>query len=38
MSQMLDVSVWVTDKALHKFESRIPTSWDLGGENLGSGT
>lgn len=26
MPQMLNVSVWGTDKALHKFESRIPIS------------
>lgn len=35
--QMLDVSVCGTDKALHKFESRMPTSWGLGGEALAAG-
>lgn len=34
---MLDVSVWGTDKALHKFESRMPTSQGLGGEILAAG-
>lgn len=34
---MLDVSVWGTDKALHKFESGMPTSWGLGGEILAAG-
>lgn len=37
MPQMLDVSVWGTDKALHKFESRMPTSRGLGGEILAAG-
>lgn len=37
MPQMLDVSVWGTDKVLHKFESRMPTSWGLGGEILATG-
>lgn len=35
--QMLDVSVWGTDKATHKFESRMTTSWDWGGEVLAVG-
>lgn len=34
---MLDVSVRGTDKAAHKFESRMPTSWGLGGEVLAVG-
>ena len=37
MPQMLDVSVWGTDKALHKFESGMPTSRGLGGEILAAG-
>lgn len=37
MPQMLDVSVWSTDKALHKFESGRPTSRGLGGEILAAG-
>lgn len=37
MPQMLDVSVWGTDKALHKFESGMPTSQGLGGEILAAG-
>ena len=37
MPQMLDVSVWGTDKVLHKFESRMPTSQGLGGEILAAG-
>lgn len=37
MPQMLDVSVCGTDKALHKFESRMPTSRGLGGEILAAG-
>lgn len=31
---MLDVSVRGTDKAARNFESRMPTSWGLGGEVL----
>lgn len=34
---MLDVSVAGTDKAAHKFECRMPTSWGLGGEVLAVG-
>lgn len=34
---MLHVSVWDTDKAVHKFESRMPTSWGLEGEVLAAG-
>ena len=37
MPQMLDVSVWGTDKALHKFESGMATSQGLGGEMLAAG-
>lgn len=36
-AQMLDVSVWGIDKALHKFESRMPTFQGLGGESLAAG-
>lgn len=35
--QMLDVSVWCTDKALQKFESGMLTSQGLGGEILAAG-
>lgn len=35
--QMLDVSVRGTDKTVHKFENRMPTSWGLGGEVLAVG-
>lgn len=34
---MLGVSVRGTDKAARKFESRMPTSWGLGGEVLAVG-
>lgn len=37
MPQMLDVSVWGTDKALHKFWSGMLTSQGLGGEILAVG-
>ena len=37
MPRMLDVSVWGTDKALHKFESGMSTSCGLGGEILAAG-
>lgn len=34
---MLNVSVRGADKAPHKFESRMPPSWGLGGEVLAVG-
>lgn len=37
MPLMLDVSVWGTDKALHKFKNGMPTSRGLGGEILAAG-
>lgn len=37
MPQMLDVSVWGRDKALHKFWSGMLTSQGLGGEILAVG-
>lgn len=37
MPQMLNVSVWSTDKAVHKFQSGMPTSRGLGGEILAAG-
>lgn len=37
MPQMLDVSVWGADKALDKFECRMPTFRVLGGASLAAG-
>lgn len=37
MHQMLHVSVRAKDKALHKFESSLPTFWGCGCEILAKG-